>query len=62
MRWYVFDQFDTFFHFATAAEAAIEAEHLAKDGLTGIHIVQMTEAQFDAYCTHSNLAEALKVK
>lgn len=60
-RWYVFDQFDTFFHFATVHEAAVEAEHLEKSGLSGIHIVQMTEAQFDEYCKNSDLEAALKV-
>lgn len=62
MRWYVFDEADCFFNFATAAEAAVEAEHLAAQGMEGMHIVQMTTDQFNHYVTHNNLAEALKVK
>jgi hypothetical protein len=61
-RWYVFDQFDTFFSFPTVHEAAVEAEHLKKSGMTGIHIVQMTAEQFDKYCENSDLDAAIKVK
>jgi hypothetical protein len=59
----VFDQFDCLTNCESAAAAAIEAEHFAgAGGMKGVHIVQMTLAQFDHYCTHNNLAEALKVR
>lgn len=58
--WYVFDQHDCFTHCKTAADAAIEAEHLAKD-MDGVHIAHMTREQFNHYCTHNDLAAALKV-
>ncbi len=60
--WYVFDQHDSFAICKTAADAAIEAAHLAeKEDMDGVHIVHMTRPQFDHYCTHNDLKEALKV-
>ena len=62
-KWYVFDQFDCLTHCETAAGAAVEADHFANSKeFWGVHIVQMTKPQFDHYCTHNNLAEALKVR
>lgn len=61
MKWYVFDQFDCITTCDTAAAAAVEAEHLAGPGeMRGVHIVHMTQAQFEHYVTHNNLAEALR--
>jgi hypothetical protein len=60
-KWYVFDQFDTYFSFNTPQDAAKEAADLADQGLTGIHITHMTEAQYDAYCANSDLNAALKL-
>lgn len=60
-KWYVFDQFDCITNCATAAKAAVEAEHLAGPGeMSGVHIVQMTQDQFNHYVTHNDLAAALK--
>ena len=60
--WYVFDKHDCFTWCKTADAAAIEAEHLANVSLMkGVHIVHMTEDQFNHYCTHNDLAAALKV-
>lgn len=62
-KWYVFDQFDCLTHCETAAAAAVEAEHFATAGeMRGIHIVHMSKSQFDHYCKHNNLAEALRVQ
>lgn len=62
MKWYVFDQFDCFFGHDTAEEAARQAQNMVSDGMEGIHIAYLTRAQFDAYCKHSNLKQALLVK
>lgn len=60
-RWYVFDQDDTYFSYENAVEAAKNAEVLILMGLTGIHIVYMTEAQNDEYCRTGNLRDSLLV-
>ena len=60
--WYVFDQHDSFATCKTAADAAIEAQYLVDTAkMTGVHIAHMTRPQFDHYCTHNDLAAALKV-
>ena len=62
-RWYVFDQYDCLTSAADAKNAAIEAEHFSTVcKMKGVHIVHMSEDQFDHYCTHNDLAEALKVR
>jgi hypothetical protein len=59
--WYVFDQFDCFTQCNEAADAAVEAAHLVKEGMTGVHVIHMTRPQFDHYVTHDDLKAALKV-
>jgi|APFre7841882654_1041346.scaffolds.fasta_scaffold123742_2 hypothetical protein len=62
MKWYVFDEFDCFDEFNTAAEAAAYAEMSRMDDIEGIHIVLMTKAQQLAYCKHGDLKKALALK
>ena len=63
MRWYVFDRFDCLTSCETAAAAAVEADYFSRTGdFTGMHIVQMSQAQFNHYVTHNDLAQALAVK
>jgi hypothetical protein len=50
-KWYCFDKHDTFGGYDTALEAAAQLEYLVADGLTGVHMAQMTEAEFKQYCT-----------
>lgn len=50
MKWYVFDEFDCFDSYETAAAAASKAEDMVKDGFEGVHILHLTTEQFDAYC------------
>ena len=50
-RWYCFDQFDTFGDYDTLEEAVQQMATLEKDGLTGLHMIQMTAAEFNQYCT-----------
>ena len=49
-RWYCFDAHDSFGPHDTPAEAAAQLESLANDGLKGLHMVQMTAAEFLEYC------------
>lgn len=62
-KWYVFDEADCLAHCETPESAGEHANRYATmGGFEGVHIVHMTRAQFDHYCTHNNLAAALKVK
>jgi hypothetical protein len=62
-KWYVFDQSDCLTQCDTAAAAAVEADHFANSKeFWGVHIAHMTRDQFNHYCTHNNLAEALLVR
>ena len=50
-RWYVFDKHDCIGEYSMAATAAIEATRLANDNSAGVHILHLTEAEKDAYCS-----------
>ena len=50
-RWYCFDSFDSFGPHNTAVEAAEQLESMKRDGLTGLHMVELTAEQFLKYCT-----------
>ena len=50
-RWYCFDKHDSFGDFASAEEAVEQLAGMAKDGLTGLHMALLTEAEFKQYCT-----------
>ena len=59
-EWYVFDKYDCFGSYETAAAAAQKAEQSAFCEFEGIHILYLTKEEFDAYCTtnkfpHSSL-------
>lgn len=45
-KWYVGDKFDNFGWYDTAAEAGVAADHLAADGIVGVHILHLTDQQF----------------
>lgn len=49
-RWYCFDSFDSFGPHNTAAEAAEQLESMKRDGLVGLHMVELTAEQFLKYC------------
>lgn len=51
-KWYVFDQYDCFDDFETAASAAYYAESLVGNDVAneGVHIAYMTKQEADAYC------------
>ena len=50
-QWYVFDKHDCVGEYSMAATAAIEATRLANDNSSGVHILHLTEAEKDAYCS-----------
>lgn len=50
-QWYVFDKHDCIGEYSMAATAAIEATRLANDNSAGVHILHLTEAEKDAYCS-----------
>lgn len=50
-QWYVFDKRDCIGEYSMAATAAIEATRLANDNCDGVHILHLTEAEKDAYCS-----------
>jgi hypothetical protein len=50
-QWYVFDKHDCIGEYNMAATAAIEATRLANDNCAGVHILHLTEAEKDAYCS-----------
>ena len=50
-QWYVFDKHDCVGEYSMAATAAIEATRLANDNSAGVHILHLTEAEKDAYCS-----------
>lgn len=49
-RWYCFDAFDSFGPHNTAVEAAEQLESMKRDGLTGLHMMELTAEQFLKYC------------
>ena len=50
-QWYVFDKHGCIGEYSMAATAAIEATRLANDNSAGVHILHLTEAEKDAYCS-----------
>jgi hypothetical protein len=48
-KWYVFDRFDCFDHCATLEQAARSAAWLIGQEFAGVHILQLTETEFEAY-------------
>ena len=50
-QWYVFDKRDCIGEYSMAATAAIEATRLVNDNCDGVHILHLTEAEKDAYCS-----------
>ena len=50
-QWYVFDKHDCIGEYSMAATEAIEATRLANDNSAGVHILHLTEAEKDAYCS-----------
>ena len=58
MNWYVFDKHDCIDCFTTAESAAILAAEMAADGMEGVHIAYMTQAQFSAYYQVNDLNKA----
>lgn len=58
MNWYVFDKYDCFDYYTTAASAAQLAAEMVADGFVGVHIAYMSPAQFNAYCQVNDLNKA----
>ena len=50
-QWYVFNKHNCIGEYSMAATAAIEATRLANDNSAGVHILHLTEAEKDAYCS-----------
>ena len=59
-KWYVHDEADCFGSFETVEEAAAEATSLVANGMEGVHIVYMTEAQAQVYCETGSISKAFK--
>jgi hypothetical protein len=49
-KWYVGDAYDNFDSFESAVDAGCQAEGMIADGLTGVYILHLTEAEFQAFC------------
>ena len=54
-KWYVFDEADCFDSYDTAAAAGARADELVAEEFEGVHILHLTEEQFDAYCMTGKL-------
>ena len=50
-RWYLFDKHDCIGDYERAVTAAAEAQRMADDNCDGVHILHLTEAEKDAYCS-----------
>ena len=48
-KWYVFDRYDCFDHFATLEQAAKLAAWLISNQFANVHIKEMTEKEFEDY-------------
>ena len=49
-KFYVFDQYDCFDHCDTLEAASDRAAWLIANQFTGVHILQLTEKEFEDYC------------
>lgn len=49
-KFYVFDQFDCFGEYSTMEDASKEAARLIANELERVHIIHLTQTEFDAYC------------
>lgn len=61
-KWYVFDEYDCFsdYPLEQGQQAMDAAVGMEREGMTGVHVVCMTEKQFNDYCTNGDLKQALK--
>jgi hypothetical protein len=48
--WYVFDEADCIDKYETVYHAGLKAEEMVVYGFNGIHILYLTQAEFDEYC------------